>query len=179
MVRIRLMLVIFLMLDLAACKSGSGVLRAKALIGEANNLLEQQSRVTNEWSGEYGKVFTPQNRAQFPSNRTWLRGQAERLITLLDQSSRLGTEAAEKYEQATGLASNDEERRGMALIASSVRKDVEVSQLLKSQMRLTSDEQINDEKTFNEKFRNLTELIKQKEKESQDQLNEGKRLLRI
>ena len=44
------------MLDLAGCKSGSGVVRVKALIGEANNLLEQQSNVTDEWSGEYGKV---------------------------------------------------------------------------------------------------------------------------
>ena len=77
------------------------------------------------------------------------------------------------------LATNEEERRGMALIAPSIRKDVEVSQLLKSQMRLTSDEPIKDEKTFNEKFRDLMELIKQKEKESQDQLNEGKRLMRI
>lgn len=173
----RLILLIFFVLTITACGSGSKVQRAKALSGEANDLLEQQSKVTAQWSDEYGKVFSPRNRAKFPSNRDWLRTQADKLAGLLDESSRLSKAAADKYEQASGLMSNDQERRGMAQFAMAMRNDVEVNELLKSQMRLVNDEAINDEETFNEKFMDSMKLIQEKEKESEDHMNEGKRLL--
>jgi hypothetical protein len=173
----RLILLIFFALALAACKSGSGAERAKALMGEANDLLEQQSKITSQWAAEYGKVFSPQNRAQFPSNRNSLRTHADALIKLLDESSRLSNAAADKYEQASKLAGNDQERRGMVQFVTAMRNDVEVNELLKSQMRLVADEAIKDEQTFNEKFTDAMKLIQQKEKESEDHMNEGKRLL--
>jgi hypothetical protein len=170
-----LILVIFLV-TVASC-TGSRTERAKELMSEANGLLEQESKVTKEWTDEYSKVFTPQNRAQFPSNRNWLRTQGDRLIPLLDESSRLSNAAAEKYEQARELFGKEQERRGMALYASSLRKYAEINELLKAQMRLASDEEIKEEQTFNEKFMELMEQIQQKEKEHEDQLKEGKRLL--
>jgi hypothetical protein len=178
MVRIRLILVIFLV-ALAGCNAGSRVQRAKTLMTEGNALLEQESKITSEWTAEYGKVFTPQNRAQFPSNRDWMRTRADKLITLLDESSRLTNAAAEKYERAREFSSNDQERKGIDFYASSLRKYAEINELLKAQMELVSDEGIKEEKTFNEKFMDLMEQIQQKEKEQDEQLKEGKRLLGI
>jgi hypothetical protein len=178
MVTSRLIVVIFFVM-LAGCNSGSSEQRAKLLMAEGNALIEQESKITKEWTDEYGKVFTPQNRAQFPSNRGWLRTQGDRLIPLLDESSRLANAAAEKYEQAREFSSSDQERRGIALYASSVRKYAEINELLKAQMRLASDEAIREEETFNEKFMELMDQIQQKEKEHEDQLKEGKQLLGI
>jgi hypothetical protein len=174
---IRVILLVFLQFNLIGCSLRSEANQAKALVAEANNLLQQQSKIMEGWSREYGKVFAPQNRAQFPSNRDSLRSSAERLITLVDEGSKLGIAAAEKYEQASRLVKSDNERKGMALFASSFRKDVEVDDLFKAQMRLASDEKIKDEKTFNEQFRHLLQSIEQKRKESNKLLSDGKRLM--
>jgi hypothetical protein len=178
MLTIRSILVIFLVI-LAGCNAGSRAQRAKTLMTEGNALFEQESKITSEWTAEYGKAFTPQNRAQFPSNRDWLRPRADKLITLLDESSRLTNAAAEKYEQAREFSSNHQERRGIDFYVSSLRKNAEINELLKSQMQLVSDERIKEEKTFNEKFMDLMEQIQEKEKEQDEQLKEGKRLLGI
>ena len=174
---IRFILLISLFFNLLGCRLDPGAQRAKALMGEANSLLEQESRVTQEWSVEYGKVFTPQNRAQFPSNRESLRGHAEKVISLLDESARLSSAAAEKYEQAVGLVNEDKEKRGLVLFAASFRKDVEITGLFKEQMRLAANSEIKDQKTFNEKFMNLTQLIEREKRKRDDQQNEGKRLM--
>ncbi|HEY2964281.1 MAG TPA: hypothetical protein VGJ37_17795 [Pyrinomonadaceae bacterium] len=99
-----------------------------------------------------------------------------KIILLIDESSQLGSEAVEKYEEASRLMSKDQERRGLAIIAASFRKSVEIEQLFKAQAQLASDETINDQKTFTEKFAYLTTLIQQKQKEKDDQFAEGKRL---
>jgi hypothetical protein len=49
--------------------------------------------------------------------------------------------------------------------------------LFKEQALLVSDPTITDAKTFNEKFGRLNELVFQKQKESDAQHNEGKRLM--
>ena len=130
----------------------------------------------NQWAREFGSVFTEQNRAQFPSNRDWLNSRAQKIIPLIDESSRLGNQALEKYEEAGRLLTGDQ-AKGMALIVASFRKDIEIEQLFKAQAQLASDQTITDAKTFNEKFASLNELIRQKQKEKDDQFDEGKRLL--
>ena len=95
----------------------------------------------------------------------------------MDESSRLGTEAIEKYEEASRLMTKDQERKGLAIIAASFKKDVEIEQLFKAQAQLASDRTITDAKAFNEKFAYINGLIRQKQKEKDDQFEEGKRLL--
>jgi hypothetical protein len=151
--------------------------QSKNLIDEANKLLQQQTQVDSVWSREYGQVFSPEQRAKFPSNRDFLRSRAERLIMLLDESSRLGNAAAEKYAQASGLVSDDKKKRGIALLGSAIKKDVETNQLFKEFAQLLSDTTIQDVKTLNERFTHLGSLIKQKRTEKDELFAEGKRLL--
>lgn len=147
------------------------------MFGEANRLSDQQIKVMNEWAREFGQVFTEQNRAQFPSNRDWLNSRAQKIIPLIDESLRLGNQAIEKYEEAGRLMSKDQDRRGAALIVASFRKGREIEQLFKAQAQLASDQTITDEKSFNEKFASLNQLIRQKQKEKDDQFDEGKQLI--
>jgi hypothetical protein len=151
--------------------------RSKNLLDEANKLLAQQTQVDSTWSREYGQVFSAEQRAKFPSNRDFLRSRAEKLIMLLDESSRLGNAAAEKYEQASGLVRDDKQKRGMVLFASGIKKAVETNQLFKEFAQLASDTTIQDEKTLNERFTHLKSLIEQKRKERDEKFAEGKRLL--
>jgi hypothetical protein len=71
----------------------------------------------------------------------------------------------------------DQERKGLAIIAASFKKDVEIEQLFKAQAQLASDRTITDAKAFNEKFVYFNGLIQQKQKERDDQFEEGKRLV--
>lgn len=173
----RVTLLMFLLVGFLGCKV-SPEQQSKALLGEANNLIQQQTKVTGQWVDEFVKAFTPQHRAQFPANRDFLRTHAEKIIKLLDKSLSLSNAAADKYEQAAGLSGNDQQRRGLILFASSFRKSAEVDELVKSQMQMVSDETIVDEKTFNEKFTQSWLLIQQKQRESGDLLHQGKLLLR-
>lgn len=171
-----LLLLFMFLLSLSGCRSSSEQ-RSKALFTEANKISDQQVKVLNQWAREFGQVFTEQNRAQFPSNRDWLNSRAQKILPLMDESSRLGTEAAAKYEESSRLMTKDQERRGFAIIAASFKKDVEIEQLFKAQAQLPSDSTITDAKTFNEKFVYLNGLIRQKQKERDDQYEEGKRLV--
>jgi aconitase B len=98
-------------------------------------------------------------------------------MNLLDQSSGLTRRVAEKYEQASALSDNDAERKGVALIATSLKETVVAHQLYKSQMRLVSDEKITDQKTFEEKFKHYLDQITQQQRESDEHYSQGKRLL--
>ena len=131
----------------------------------------------NQWAREFGPVFTEQNRAKFPSNRDWLNSRAQQIIPLIDESLRLSNQAVEKYEEAGRLMTRDQDRRAMVLIVASFRKGIEIEQLLKAQAQLASDQTITDAKTFNEKFASLDQLIQQKQKEKDEQFDEGKRLM--
>lgn len=131
----------------------------------------------NQWSREFGHTFSEQNRAKFPTNREWLTDQAEKVMPLVDESLRLTNEAAAKYEEAGRLMSKAQDRRAINLIASSFKIEGEMKQLFKAQAQLASDHTINDAKTFNEKFNSLTRLIQEKQKQKDQQFDEGKRLL--
>ena len=146
-------------------------------MAEANKLLKEDVRVTSQWSGEYGKLFTPQNRQQFPSNRESFRSSGERLVRLLNESSKLNEEAAGKMDQAARLVSSDNEKKGLTVLTASIRKSIEINNLFKEQALLASDLGIKDQKIFNEKFLNLMSFIQQKSKERDDQQAEGKKLL--
>ena len=170
-------LLLTLLFSLLGCRPSPPAERARELIAQANNLLDQDVKITGEWAGEYGRLFSPQNRAKFPSNRESLRSRGESLVRLINESTRLNTGAAEKFEQAAGLISGDKEKRGLNSVASSLRKNIEINALMKEQMVLASDEGIKDQKIFNEKFMTLMSLIQQKTKERDEQQAEGKKLM--
>lgn len=131
----------------------------------------------NQWAREFGQVFSEQNRAQFPANRDWLNSRAQKILPLMDESLRLGEEATKKFEEASGFMNGEQDRKGVALIAASFKTSTEIEQLFKQQALLASDQTITDAKTFNEKFAQLNELIRQKQKEKDNQFDEGKRLM--
>ena len=70
----------------------------------------------------------------------------ERLIKLVEESKRLEAGAAEKIEQAARLMSGDRAKKGLTLIASSIRKTIETNDLMREQMLLASDEQIKNQR---------------------------------
>ncbi len=157
--------IVSLLLSVPGCSSSQDRLKANALMAEGNTLVEREARVTQEWTGEYGKAFAARNRAEFPSNREVLRVHAKNIIKLLGQSAALRSEAAAKYEEASRLLADGKEKQFATLLASSFRKDVEATELLKEQVGLVDNDEINDKKTFNERFMNLAQRIEQKVKE--------------
>jgi hypothetical protein len=175
---VRFIVLIALISGFAACKHRSNVEQAKSVINEANALIAQESDLTNQWTKLYRREFTPDDLAKFPANRDSLRVQAEKLMSLFDQCSSLSRMAAEKYDEASGFT-NADVKRGVTLFASALRKNVEVNQLFKSQMKLFSDESIKDPKTLNEKIRHSWEVINLKRDESQKDFDQGRRLLAI
>jgi uncharacterized protein (DUF4415 family) len=173
---LRFLLLLLLFFSLPSCRPSSEE-RYKTVFSEANRIGNQQTKVMNQWAREFGPVFTAQNRAQFPSNRDWLNSRAQKIIPLIDASLRLSNEAIEKYEEAGRLMSNDQHKKGLSLMVASFRKSIEIEQMFKAQAQLASDETITDAKTFNEKFSHFDELIRQKQKEHDDQFDEGRRLM--
>jgi hypothetical protein len=171
-----LLLLFLLIFSLPGCRSNSKE-QYETAFSEAKKTSDQEIKVMNEWAREFGQVFTEKNRAQFPSNRDWLNSRAQKIIPLIDESLRLNNLALEKYEEAGRLMSKDQDRRGMALIVASFRKDIEIEQMFKAQAQLAADVTITDAKTFNEKFASLNELIRQNQKEKDEQFAEGKRLM--
>lgn len=177
MATIRLILVIFLIAGVSGCnKQASRPERAKALAKQATGLLGQSSKLTDAWVEEYKKAFTEENRAKFPGNRESLRASADKIMAILDESSSLNRQMAEQFDEAGKLSTNDQDRKGSALVAEALRKSVEVDQLLKSQMRLVSDEKIKDAKTLNEKIKRSWQLVQEKQRESSELLAQGKRV---
>jgi hypothetical protein len=177
MATIRLFVLVFVALGLLGCKPSAQDERAKALVSEANTLFAKSSKLTSQWTNEYLKAFTQENRAKFPANRDWLSAEAEKITTILDECSRMDHTMIQKYEEASALSTKDQDRKGISSLAAAIRKDLEVTELVKSQMRLVSDEQIKDAKTLNEKLMSSWQLIQQKQSESTDLIKEGRRLL--
>ena len=98
-------------------------------------------------------------------------------MRLLNESTRLNAGAAEKIEQAAGFMSGAKEKKGLTVFAASIRRNIEINNLMKEQMLLASDVEIKDQKLFNEKFMTLTSLIQRKSNERDDQQAEGKELM--
>jgi len=174
---LRLLILFLLLLSLPGCRRANSEQRFQTAFAEANKISDEQIKAMNEWAREFSQVFTEQNRAQFPANRDWLKSRAQKILPLMDQSSRLSDEAIAKYEEASRLMSNEQHRKGLATIAESFRKSGEIEQLFKAQAQLPSDPTITDAKAFNEKFAYFNKLIQQKKKEKDEQFEEGKRLL--
>ena len=174
---IRIALITTLVFSGLACLPTTGTQQAKALIADANRLLEQESKVTQQWSQEYGRIFTPENRAKFPSNRESITTEAQPLMKLLDESARLNTGAAEKFEKAATLVGEAREQRGMILFAASLRKNVGITDLVREQLLLASNDEIKDQRIFNETFMNLLGLIQRKTREVNDEQNEARGLM--
>jgi len=173
---LRLLILTVLLLSLPGCRSSSNQ-RGEAVLGEAVKIGHEQTKVSNQWAREFGQTFSEQNRAQFPSNREWLNSRAQDILPLMAKSIRLCKEAVEKYEEASRLISNEHRQRGLATIAASFRKSIEIEQLFKVEAQLTSDQTIKDAKVLNEKFAYYDGLIREKQKEMDAQFEEGKRLM--
>jgi molecular chaperone GrpE (heat shock protein) len=181
----RVVLLIFVVIGFAGCKSAfqqkqAAANQAKetaAKIREANNVLAQSTKTAGEWTAEYMKAFNPQSRAQFPANRGSLQTSANKILPLLDEHTRLSNEAIRQYEQTLGSISDANQRKGMGLIVSALKKSLQADELFKAQMRLVSDESIVDEKTFNERFLRLATEIGDSRRETQAEFEEGRRLM--
>lgn len=173
----RLFLVVLLVGASSGCKQASQDQRANDLAREANQLGKQSTELIRQWADEYQKTFTTENGAKFPGNRDWMRAQAEKIIAILDESSSVDRRTAAKFEEAGQLYSKDGDRRAATLIATSLRRNIEVNELIKAQVRLVSDETIKDEKTLTEKMKQSWQVIRQKQLESEKEFGEGKRLL--
>jgi hypothetical protein len=176
---------IFLVVGFADCNSASRnretaakrTQDAAAKIRGANDVLAQSTKTGGQWTAEYMKAFNPQSRSQFPGNRDSLQTSAEKILPMLDEHTRLSNEAIRQYEDAMGLISDDQQRKGMGLIVSALKKSLESDEMFRSQMRLVSDQSIVDEKTFNEKFLKIATQIGESRRDSQAQFEEGRRLM--
>ena len=137
-------------------------------ISRPRMLLEQDAKISREWRDEFVAVFTPENRAKFPSNRDYLRPHAENLIRLLKQRVILNNGAAARFDQAAAISKLLKEKKCITVMAESFRKDVEINLLFIDQMKLVVDDEIRDQKTFDSEFMTLTDSIADKVKESED-----------
>ena len=162
---------------LLGCQSNQYNQKVNELVREGNLLIEKDAVITNEWKTEFVKVFTPENRAKFPSNRETLRSHAENQIRLLEQQEALRNSAANKFEQASEISNNEKEKKFTSLFAASFRKDIEISRLFKEQMKLVLDDNIKDLKTFEMKFEELAQIAETKIRERDELQSEGKRVL--
>ncbi|HZN00322.1 MAG TPA: hypothetical protein VFB70_13050, partial [Pyrinomonadaceae bacterium] len=104
----RAMLLILLLVTFSGCNHLSRARQSKALLSEAADLMKQDNDVTQQWTYEFVTTFTPENRAQFPANRDFLRTHAAKIIKLVEESSRLNNNVAAKYEQAARLSGYDQ-----------------------------------------------------------------------
>ena len=142
----RVTLLVFLLFTLSSCNFVTSERQLKALLNDASKLMERDTNVTEQWSNEFVRTFTKENRARFPANRDFLRTHAAQIIKLLDESSSLNKSAAEKYEQAAVVSAYDQQQRGLASFASGCRKKAELNEIWKSLMQTVSDETVADEK---------------------------------
>ena len=170
-------LVVFLSFAFWSCQSNQNNQKVNDLVREGNDLLKQEEAITSKWKAEFGKVFTPENRAKFPSNREMLRLHAENQIRLLEQRKALHSSAADKFEQASNLSNNEKEKRFTSLFAASFKTDVEIDRLFQKQMKLVIDNGITDSTTFERKFKDLTRQIEMKVKDRDELQSEGKRVV--
>ena len=174
----RITLTLLLVVVFCGCKSAaSREKEAAALIREATGVVAQVTKVSGEWTAEYMKAFNPQNLAKFPANRESLRTSAERIVTILNETSRLNKEAIAKYEQATELIKDEEQRRGISMLTSALKTSLRLDDLVRAQMQLVSDEKITDEKSLNDKFKEIDERISEAVREEKAQFEEGRKLL--
>ncbi|HEY0726002.1 MAG TPA: hypothetical protein VGD41_18835 [Pyrinomonadaceae bacterium] len=173
----RTTLLIFLVVTFSACNDVSRERQSKALMNEATKLIQRDGDVTKQFADEAAVAFTPEQRAQFPANRDFLKTHAANIIKLLDESSSLNNRAAAKYEQAAGLSVNERQHKGMTMFADGFRKTVEINEIVKAMMQTISDERVVDQKTLNERFSQSRELVEQKRRERDESFGNAKQLM--
>lgn len=175
---LRLILPLVLIATFAACKRGpSNGQQAAALVREGNELLTEGTKSGEEWTREYMKAFNPNSRAQFPGNREQLKASADKIVKALDECTRLNNSAVEKYEQGLVLMSEGQQRRGMTMLVSAIKKEAEVNELHKAQVQLVYDEKIADAKTLDEKFREVFDRITPVQRAYEAEFKEGRKVL--
>lgn len=175
---VQFFLLFVLLFSLAGCRSNSEE-QWKIPFNDAAVLRGQYTKVIERWAREIIEVWTEQNGEKFPSNRDWFISRGEKIIPVIDESARLANEAADKYDEASRLASNDREKRAFALFAAASRKDAETTQFAKALVQLASDKTINDKETLNQKVGSLMRSFMQTQKQGQEQFDEGMRLMRM
>ena len=175
----RAVLLVLLVIGLCSCKSASREKEAAAIFAKANAVWAETAKTSNEWTDVYVKAFSAENRGQFPANRAALQTSGDKIVNILNEEARLTNEAIPQYEQAIELITNEQHRKGMNLLISSLRKELESHEFLELQMRLASDESIVDAKTFEERFLRLGAQFGKSRDESQRQFDEGRRILGI
>ena len=172
-------MIVALMLIAVSCKTNLDASRSQSLRREADILLEQEARITSEWTTEYAAAFNPQSRARFPANRQDLSRKAESMIASLDQSSSIQSTAAEKYLAASALEPNEKMRQFLSLFSQSFKTNVEINDLLKQQIGLVNDEEIKDTKTFEKQFQSIGAEIAEKVKDRGKLQSKGKEMIGI
>lgn len=169
--------ILILLLQISGCGNKENNQQVNELVREGNNFLDQESDISSEWKTEYMQFFNPKSRADFPSNREILRPHAENQIKLLKQMSELENKAAEKFEQASQISTNDKEKKSTLILAESFKKNIEINQLFEKQMELFFDENIKDSQTFETKFMETTKNIEVMIKERDKLQNEAKNIV--
>ena len=173
----RVVLPVLLVIGLCGCKSASREKEIADMLNKANAVWAESGTNTTEWTEEYGRAFGLEERAQFPKNRAALRTSADKISKILDEETRLVNYGIQQYEQALALISDERQRKGIGLFVSSMKKNLEGYEFVKSQMRLVTDESIVDATTFEEQFLILGKQFGRANRDSQAQLEEGKRIL--
>ena len=174
----RMITLLFLIVSVGACNRGpSATQRAVTLIREGNELLAQGTKSTEEWGSEFGKAFRPDSREKFPANREQLRVSADKIVKALDETTKLSKSAIEKFEQAFVLMEDGPQRQGMVMVVSSLKKEEQVNELHKSQVRLVSDEKIVDAKTLNGRFMEIMDQVMVIKRQADAEFSEGRRLM--
>lgn len=174
---IKFFAILVLLLQLSGCENKNYNQQVNDLVREGNNFLNQESEISNEWKTEFMQFFNPKSRADFPSNREVLRPHAENQIRLLKQMSNLQNNAAEKFEQAGQISTNEKEKKSTSLLAASFRKNMEINQLFEKQMELVLDENIKDQQIFESKFIEITRNIETATEQRDKLQNDAKSIL--
>ena len=172
----KICLVLLLFLAFVGCQPKYNQ-KVNELVREGNNLLDQQADIRSEWKIEYFQVCPPNIRAEFPSNREMLSPHAENAIRLLEHIEPLMNSAINKFEQSSQISTNEQEKNYTKLIAASVKKSLEIDQLFEEEMKLVLDDNINNSKTFETKFTDLSQRIEIKVKERDELQSEAKKIL--
>lgn len=174
---IKIFAILVLFFQLSGCGNKENNQQVNELVREGNNLLNQESEISNDWKTEFMQFFNPKSRADFPSNRELLRPHAENQIRFLKRMSELENNAAEKFEKASQVSTNEKEKKAISLLAASFRKNIEINQVFEKQMELVLDENIKDSQTFESKFTEITRNIETMTAERDRLQNEAKSII--
>lgn len=178
-VRIGIVIVVVgLMSLLTSCGSKNYNKDVNALVGQANQFLEQEAIITRSWRDEFVTVFTMENREKFPSNRKMLRPYAENQLRLLQEKEDLLLAAVAKLKQASAIAAaNQKEKRFAELMAESLGKDVEIVRSFRKPMKMVLDETVTDAQLLKDSFAEAGQEAEMKAEERDALQSEAKMIL--